>query len=47
MKWRRLHKEEIYDPYASPTVIREINYKNNEMGRACNMEAAQGFVGVD
>jgi hypothetical protein len=46
-KWRRLHKQEIYDRYASPTVIREIKYKNNEMGRACNMGAPQGFGGVD
>jgi hypothetical protein len=46
-KWRRLHKQEIYDLYASPTVIREIKYKNNEMGKVCNMEAVQGFCGVD
>jgi hypothetical protein len=46
-KWRRLHKQEIYDLYASPTIIREIKYKNNEMGRTCNMEAPQGFGGVD
>jgi hypothetical protein len=46
-KWRRLHKQEIYDLYASSTVIREIKYKNNEMGRACNIEAPQGFGGVD
>jgi hypothetical protein len=46
-KWRRLHKEELHDLYASPTFIREIKYKNNEMGRTCNMEAPQGFVGVD
>lgn len=46
-KWRRLHKDEIYDRYASPTVIREIKYKNNEMGRACNIEDPQGFGGMD
>jgi hypothetical protein len=46
-KWRRLHKEEIYDRYASPTVIWEIKYKNSEMGRACNTKVSQGFGGID
>jgi len=46
-KRRRLHKQEIYDLYASPTIIREIKYKNSEIGRTCNMEAPHGFGGVD
>jgi hypothetical protein len=34
-EWRRLHKEELYDPYCSPNIIRVKELIMNEMGGAC------------
>jgi hypothetical protein len=35
-EWRKLHTEELNDPYSSPNIFREIKIENNEMGRACS-----------
>jgi hypothetical protein len=32
--WRKLHNEELYNLYSSPSIIRMI--KEDEMGRACS-----------
>jgi hypothetical protein len=34
--WRKLHNEELCDLYSSPSIIRMIQVKEDEMGRPCN-----------
>jgi hypothetical protein len=34
--WRKLHSEELHNLYSSPTIIRMIRHKGDEMGRACS-----------
>jgi hypothetical protein len=48
--WRKLHSEELHNLYSSLNVIRIIQVKEDEMGRACTMhrreeERMQGFGG--
>jgi hypothetical protein len=33
--WRKLHNEELHNLYSSPSIIRMIQIKEDEMGRAC------------
>jgi hypothetical protein len=33
---RKLHNEELNDPYSSPNIVRVIKIGNNEMGGACS-----------
>jgi hypothetical protein len=34
--WRKLHNEELHKLYSSPDIIRMIQVKEDEMGRACS-----------
>jgi hypothetical protein len=34
--WRKLHNEELHKLYSSPNIIRMIQVKEDEMGRACS-----------
>jgi hypothetical protein len=34
--WRKLLKEELYNLYSSPNIIRMDQVKEDEMGRACS-----------
>jgi hypothetical protein len=34
--WRKLHNEELHNLYSSPSKIRMIGVKEDEMGRACS-----------
>jgi acyl-coenzyme A synthetase/AMP-(fatty) acid ligase len=34
--WRKLHNEEINDLYSSPSIIRMVKSKGDEMGRPCS-----------
>jgi hypothetical protein len=40
-EWRKLHNEELQNLYSSPSIIRMIKSKKNEMGRACTTNAAK------
>jgi hypothetical protein len=49
-EWRKLHNEELNDPYSSPNVSGD-QIKKNEMGGACSTcggeeRCIQGFGGV-
>jgi hypothetical protein len=35
-EWRKLHNEELRDLYSSPSIIRILMSKENEIGRACS-----------
>jgi hypothetical protein len=48
--WRKLHSEELHGLYSSPNIIRQIQVKANEVGRACGThgigeKSVQGFSG--
>jgi hypothetical protein len=48
--WRKLHNEELHSLYSSPNIIRQIQVKANEVGRACGThgigeKSVQGFSG--
>jgi hypothetical protein len=34
--WRKLHNEELHNLYSSPSIIRMIKFKDDEMGGSCN-----------
>jgi hypothetical protein len=34
--WRKLHNKELHNLYTSPSIIRMISVKEDEMGRACS-----------
>ena len=47
-EWKRLHNEELYDLYSSPSIMQAI--KSNKKGGACGMyggqqRCIQGFGG--
>jgi hypothetical protein len=35
-EWRKLHNEELRDSYSSPSIIRIIKVKEDEMGGSCS-----------
>jgi hypothetical protein len=35
-EWRKLHNEELRDLYPSPSIIRNNQVKENEMGKSCS-----------
>jgi hypothetical protein len=35
--WRKLHNEVLRNLYSSPSIIRMIKSRRDEMGRACSM----------
>jgi hypothetical protein len=35
--WRRLHNEKLHNLYISLNIIRVIDFKENEIGKACSM----------
>ena len=48
--WRKLHNEELNDPYTSPNIVWVITSRKNEMGGACSAygreeRRTQGFSG--
>jgi len=48
--WRRLHTEELNDPYSSPNIFSGDKIEKNEMGGACSAYGGgerlmQGFGG--
>jgi hypothetical protein len=34
--WRKLHNEELHNLYSSPSIIRMIQVKEDQMGRVCS-----------
>jgi hypothetical protein len=34
--WRKLHNEELHNFYSSPSIIKMIQVKEDEMGRTCS-----------
>jgi hypothetical protein len=34
--WRKLHNEELHNVYSSPSIIRMIKSREDNMGRACS-----------
>jgi hypothetical protein len=44
--WRKLHNEELHGLYSSPSIIRVIKAKEDEMGGACDMHAGGGVRGT-
>jgi hypothetical protein len=49
-EWSKLHSEELHILYSSPNIIRQIQIKENEVGRTYGMhekgeESVQGFGG--
>jgi hypothetical protein len=49
-EWRKLHNEELHNLYSSPDIIRQVNFKANEVGGACGAhgrgeKSVQGFGG--
>jgi hypothetical protein len=34
--WRKLHNEELHNSYSSPSIIRMIKVREDEMGRTCS-----------
>jgi hypothetical protein len=39
--WRKMHNEELHNLYSSPSIIRMIKVKEDEMGRACSTHEAK------
>jgi hypothetical protein len=39
--WRKLHNEELNDLYSSPSTIRIITSKEDEVGGACSLNAGK------
>jgi hypothetical protein len=43
MEWRRLHNEELYDPYSSAYIIRVIKSRRmRQVGYVARMEERRG-----
>jgi len=42
-EWKWLHKEEHYDLYSSPNIIRVIKSEMNEMDGSCGTNGGEGF----
>jgi hypothetical protein len=39
--WRKLHNEELHNLYSSPSIIRMIQVKEDEMGGACSTNGGE------
>jgi hypothetical protein len=39
--WRKLHIEELHDLYSSPSIIRIIKWRGNEVGRTCGTNGGE------
>jgi hypothetical protein len=39
--WRKLHNEDLHNLYSLPSRIRMINFKEDEMGRACSTNGGE------
>jgi hypothetical protein len=49
-EWRTFHDEELHNLYSFPNIIRQIQVKTNQVGRACDThgrgeKSVQGFGG--
>jgi hypothetical protein len=42
-EWRKLHNQELHNLY-SPTIVRVIKWKNNEMAGACSSDGKERGV---
>jgi hypothetical protein len=40
-EWRKLHNEDLHDFYSSPSIIRIIKSKEDEMGGACSANGGE------
>ena len=43
-EWRKLHNEELNNPYCSPNIVRVIKSEKNEMGWACSVHGERTDV---
>jgi hypothetical protein len=39
--WRKLHNEELHNLYSSPSIIKNDQVKENEMGKECSTNRAK------
>jgi hypothetical protein len=35
-EWRKLHNEELHDLYSSPSIVRKVKSREDEIARACS-----------
>jgi hypothetical protein len=40
-EWRKLHNEELHDLYSSPSILRIIKSKEDEMGGPCSTNGGE------
>jgi hypothetical protein len=40
-EWRKLHNEDLRDVHSSPSIIRIIKFKENEMGGSCSTKGGE------
>jgi hypothetical protein len=40
-EWRKLHNEELHDLYSSPSIIRIIKSREDEMGGSCSTNGGE------